>query len=77
MSTYDTSVRYGTFYTRYNTYRVSYDTDNYALGNLENLNPCHHIPFNNYEKSCMKFDFVGRLGWDVYGWSRSDGTQHG
>ena len=30
MSTYDTPIRYETFYTRFNTYRVSYDIDNYA-----------------------------------------------
>ena len=30
MSTYDTSVRYENFYTRYDMYCVSYDTDNYA-----------------------------------------------
>ena len=30
MSTYDTPIRYETFYIRYNTYRVSYDTDNYG-----------------------------------------------
>ena len=32
MNTYDTPIRYGTFYIRYDTYRVSYDTDNYDRG---------------------------------------------
>ena len=30
MSTYDTPIRYGTFYTQYNTQYVSYDTNNYV-----------------------------------------------
>ena len=30
ISTYDKPIRYGTFYTRYDTYCVSYNTDNYA-----------------------------------------------
>ena len=30
MSTNDTPLRYKTFCTRYDTYRVSYDTDNYG-----------------------------------------------
>ena len=29
MSTYNTPIRYRTFYTRYDTYHISYDTDNY------------------------------------------------
>ena len=37
MSTYDTPIPYETFYTRNDTYRVSYDTNNYGQG-IEQLN---------------------------------------
>ena len=51
MSTYDTPIRYGTFYTQYNTQYVSYDTNNYVYkyqvkniyNHIEIIMPAHQV----------------------------------
>ena len=41
MSTYDTPLRYKTFV--HDTYRISYDTENYALVYLEEILSCNDV----------------------------------
>ena len=43
ISTYDMPIRYKTFYTRYDMYRVSYDTDNYGCMEYNSIATRTHL----------------------------------
>ena len=72
MSTYDTLIRYGTFYSRYDTYRVSYDTNNYGGKNNKPIVEDGYFillsceSFGLWCKGCWRSNIYGKFTNPIY-----------